>query len=43
MRFEPSGFHHGKNISLAANVLVLGALASLSVVSWRRRAKPVSP
>jgi hypothetical protein len=37
MRFEPRGFALGKNISLAANVLVLGAAGVAGVDWWRRR------
>jgi len=37
MKFEPRGFFVGKNLSLAANVLILGALVLLELDAYRRR------
>lgn len=37
MRFEPRGFYLGKNLSLAVNILVLGALGYFWVVRSRKR------
>jgi hypothetical protein len=37
MRFEPTGFALGKNISLAANVLILGAAGFAGFDWWRKR------
>jgi len=39
MRFEPRGFSLGKNLSLAANVIVLAALGFFGVVYLRGRKK----
>ena len=41
MRFEPSSFSVGKNLSLAANILVLGGLGYGAVEWWRKRRKNV--
>ncbi len=37
MKFEPSGFYLGKNLSLAANTLVLGGLLFVGWDTWRKR------
>jgi hypothetical protein len=37
MRFEPRGFYLGKNLSLAANILVLGAMGFFTVRHFRKR------
>lgn len=39
MKFEPTGFSTGKNLSLAANLLVLGGLAYYGVNTLRQRKK----
>lgn len=39
MKFEPDGFSTGKNLSLAANLLVLGGLAYYGVNTLRQRKK----
>ena len=40
MKFEPKGFSIGKNVSLAANIIVLGGLGFFGFNSWRRKRKP---
>jgi hypothetical protein len=40
MKFEPKGFYLGKNLSLAANILVLGGLGFLGVDSLRKKRAP---
>ena len=40
MKFEPRGFYVGKNLSLAANILVLGGLGFFGYDFWRKRRKP---
>jgi hypothetical protein len=37
MKFEPKGFFVGKNLSLGANILVLGGLAFFGFDFWRKR------
>ena len=37
MKFEPKGFFIGKNLSLAANVLILGGLGFFGFQEWRKR------
>jgi hypothetical protein len=37
MRFEPSGFLLGKNLSLAANLLIIGGLGFAGFDWWRKR------
>lgn len=39
MKFEPKGFFIGKNMSLAANILVLGGLGFFGYDFWRKRRK----
>lgn len=41
MKFEPSGFYLGKNLSLAANILVIGSLGFVGFRSWRRKKAPI--
>ena len=43
MKFEPKGFFIGKNLSLGANILVLGGLAFFGFDFWRKRRGPGSP
>ncbi|HTY36184.1 MAG TPA: YfhO family protein [Bacteroidota bacterium] len=40
MRFEPKGFYIGKNLSLAANILVLGGLSFFGFEYWRKKRPP---
>ncbi len=40
MKFEPKGFYIGKNLSLAANILVLGGLGFFGFDYWRRKKTP---
>jgi uncharacterized membrane protein YfhO len=37
MKFEPTGFYLGKNLSLFANLLVIGALAFFGFDRWMKR------
>jgi hypothetical protein len=43
MKFVPRGFYFGKNLSLAANVLVLGGLGFFGFDYWRKKRKPKQP
>jgi hypothetical protein len=43
MKFEPKGFYLGKNLSLVANLIVLGGLGFLGLDYWRKRRKPKQP
>ncbi len=43
MNFEPKGFYFGKNLSLAANVIVLGGLGFFGFDYWRKKRKPSQP
>ena len=40
MKFEPKGFYLGKNLSLAANILVLGGLGFFGFDYWRKKRSP---
>jgi hypothetical protein len=40
MKFEPKGFAIGKNVSLAANILVLAGLGWFGFDEWRKKKKP---
>ena len=40
MKFEPRGFAIGKNVSLAANILVLAGLGFFGFDEWRKKRKP---
>jgi hypothetical protein len=40
MKFEPKGFYLGKNLSLAANILVLGGLGFFGYDYWRKKKSP---
>ncbi|MCX6133067.1 MAG: YfhO family protein [Ignavibacteriales bacterium] len=40
MKFEPKGFYLGKNLSLAANILVLGGLGFFGFDYWRKKRTP---
>jgi hypothetical protein len=40
MKFEPKGFYLGKNLSLAANILVLGGLGFFGFDYWRKKKTP---
>ncbi|MBI5464676.1 MAG: YfhO family protein [Ignavibacteriales bacterium] len=37
MKFEPRSFAFGKNVSLAANILVLSSIGAFGFVWWRKR------
>jgi hypothetical protein len=37
LKFEPKGFYLGKNLSLAANVLIVGGLGFFGFDWWRKR------
>ena len=43
MKFEPKGFYLGKNLSLGANILVLGGLAFFGFDFWRKKRGTGSP
>ena len=43
MKFEPQSFYLGKNLSLAANILVLGSLLVLGLDWWRKRTRMAPP
>jgi hypothetical protein len=43
MKFEPRGFYLGKNLSLAANVIVLGGLGFFGFDYWRKKRKSNQP
>ena len=43
MKFEPKGFYLGKNLSLAANIVVLGGLGFLGFDYWRKKRMPKQP
>ena len=43
MKFEPRGFYLGKNLSLAANILMLGGLGFLGFDYWRKKRAPKPP
>lgn len=40
MKFEPKGFYLGKNLSLAANIVILGGLGFFGFDYWRKRRTP---
>jgi len=40
MKFQPKGFYLGKNLSLAANIIVLGGLGFFGFDYWRRKKIP---
>jgi hypothetical protein len=40
MKFEPKGFYLGKNLSLAASILVLGGLGFFGFDYWRKKKTP---
>jgi hypothetical protein len=40
MKFEPKGFYFGKNLSLAANIVILGGLGFFGFDYWRKKRTP---
>jgi len=40
MKFEPRGFYLGKNLSLAANIVILGGLGFFGFDYWRKKRTP---
>jgi len=40
MKFEPKGFYFGKNLSLAANIVILGGLGFFGFDYWRKKRLP---
>jgi hypothetical protein len=40
MKFEPKGFYFGKNLSLAANIFILGGLGFFGFDYWRKKRLP---
>ncbi|MDP2883962.1 MAG: YfhO family protein [Ignavibacteria bacterium] len=40
MKFEPKGFYFGKNLSLAANIVILGGLGLFGFDYWRKKRSP---
>jgi hypothetical protein len=40
MKFEPKGFYFGKNLSLVANIVILGGLGFFGFDYWRKKRTP---